>query len=146
MNKHFLLPMISILLLLSVAGCSSGSDEKVTLYEMESFFQTKQGSAIVITDRSIVELFRRTHDEAIKNFGVSDMLPPHYKVELQGLTYLLWLYEEAGVLQNIDNRHTTYSIRKTAIPQLNEVIKSYYPNTTANDATANAITGMSANE
>ena len=117
------------ILFLSFTGCSFGGDEKVILYEMESYDRTKQGSKRVITDVKIIDIFERAQNEAVKQFGIADMLPPHYKVVLRDMSYFLWLYEEdnAGRTMNVNNTHTVYSIDKKSLNELSEALRVYFP-------------------
>ena len=121
--------MMCAILFLSFTGCSFGGDEKVILYEMESYDRTKQGSKRVITDVKIIDIFERAQNEAVKQFGIADMLPPHYKVVLRDMSYFLWLYEEdnAGRTMNVNNTHTVYSIDKKSLNELSEALRVYFP-------------------
>lgn len=117
---------LCLIVLSLVIGCSSDTVDHVYLYEMESFSETKMGSLKVINESKDIDIFLAAISGSIKNAGISDMIDPHYKVELGEETYFLWIYKDSGTVMNLNDTHTTYSLTKKSVKEVNEVIKTHF--------------------
>lgn len=117
---------ILILFLFSlVSGCSPDKIEEVSLYKMKSFSETKMDSLKVITESKDIHILMEAINGASKNPGLSDMIDPHYKVQLGEETYFLWIYPDSGAVMNLNDTHTTYSLTEKSVKEITELIKRH---------------------
>lgn len=128
MKKYSILTVLFLFLLSSISACSSEIIDKVSLYEMESFSETKMDSKKVLTQTKDIDIFLAAISGASENPGISDMIDPHYKVELGEETYLLWIYKDSGTVMNLKDTHITYSLTEKSVKEVQEVIKIYFAN------------------
>ena len=122
--KHFL--FLSVIVLSLVSGCDSNTVDNVYMYEMESYSETKIDSKKGFTESKDIDIFLAAIRGASKNAGISDMIDPHYKVELGEETYFLWIYNGSGTVMNLNDTHTTYSLTEKAVNEISELIKSHF--------------------
>jgi hypothetical protein len=123
--KRYIVFCIAIILILStLIGCSNEKIEQINIYEMESFQETKQDSLKVIADKTDITIFNTAFKRAKKNPGIADMADPHYKVELGKETYFLWITEDSGTIENVNDTHTTYSLSKKSAKKVYQLLKS----------------------
>jgi len=93
---------------------------------MESFSETKMDSLKVITESKDIDIFLGTISGASQKPGLSDMIDPHYKVELGEETYFLWLYQDSGAAMNLNDTHITYKLTGKSVKEITELIKSHF--------------------
>ncbi|SEO66795.1 hypothetical protein SAMN05518847_109186 [Paenibacillus sp. OV219] len=98
----------------------------MTIYKMVSFQETKQDSLKVITDTTEISIIETAFKGASKNPGIADMADPEYKVELGNDTYFLWIREDAGTIEKINETSTTYSLSMKSAKEVYRLIMSYY--------------------
>ena len=126
MKKQILRCLITVLLLLVVSGCSTTTNEKVTIYEMISFSETNMESKKIITDLKDINILETSFNGASQNPGLTDMIDPNYKVELAEETYFLWINEISGTIMNVNDTHITYTLTEKSVKEVNEVIISHF--------------------
>ncbi|MBM7095243.1 hypothetical protein JSY36_05690 [Bacillus sp. H-16] len=114
-------PMFLLFALL-LSACSANVVE-VTLYEMNSFSDVNEDSALVVTDDDDIAIFTKAVNGAKKQRGVVDMDDPHFKVEIGEEAYFLWTGTEHGTVMNTDETHTIYSLSPRAAGQVNDWIR-----------------------
>lgn len=122
--KHYL--FLSVIVFSLVSGCDSNSFDNVYIYEMESFSETNIDSKKGLTDSKDKNAFLAAIRGASKNAGISDMIDPHYKVELGEETYFLWIYNGSGTVMNLNDTHTTYSLTVKSVKEISELIKNHF--------------------
>jgi hypothetical protein len=111
-----------------VFGCSSAGYDKINVYEMKSFEEITPNSLKVITNREDIQTIHMAVKGAKKHPGIADMADPHYKIDLGGRIYFLWVYEDSGTIMNTENTHTTYGLTKKAAANVYAIISSLYQN------------------
>lgn len=126
MKKQILRCLITALLLLAVSGCSTATNENVTIYEMISFSETNMESKKIITDLKEINILETSFNAANKNPGITDRIDPNYKVDLDNETYFLWINDDSGTIVNVNDTDTTYTLTEESIKEVNEVIISYF--------------------
>ncbi|RAP77237.1 hypothetical protein DL346_01675 [Paenibacillus montanisoli] len=127
MKRYIVFCSTAILILSSLLiGCTNEKIEQLNVYEMESFQETNLDSLKVIPDPTDISIFNTAFKRAKKNPGIADMADPHYKVELGKETYFLWITEESGTIENVNDTHTTYSLSKESAGEVYQLMKSYY--------------------
>jgi hypothetical protein len=109
-----------------VTGCANEKTNQIKIYKMKSFQEKEQNSLKVITNTAEISVFSRAFKHATKNPGIADMADPNYKVELGKETYFLWIADEAGTIENVNNTNTTYSLSKKSAEEVYQLMMSYY--------------------
>ena len=112
--------------ILLVTGCSSADMDKIDVYEMASFEETKPDSLKIITDREEINIIHKAFKGAKKNTGAADMADPHYKVDLGGRIYFLWIREDSGTIMNVGNTRTTYGLSKRSAGKVYGIITTLF--------------------
>ncbi|RNA66989.1 lipoprotein [Alteribacter keqinensis] len=115
-------PMFLLLFALLLSACSANVVE-VTLYEMNSFSDVNEDSAVVITDDEDISIFTKAVNGAKKQSGIVDMDDPHFKVDIGEESYFLWTGPESGTVMNTEDTHTIYSLSPRAAGQVNDWIR-----------------------
>ncbi|RIX59213.1 hypothetical protein D3P08_03385 [Paenibacillus nanensis] len=123
--RKFIAHCTAILLISSLIGCTNRQIDKINIYEMESFQETKNDSLKEITDTTDISVIVSAFKLAVKNSGIADMADPHYKVELGTETYFLWIAENSGTIENIKDTHTTYSLSEKSAREIYQLVRSY---------------------
>jgi len=126
MKKHIFICLITVLLLLVVSGCSTTTNEKVSIYEMISFSETNMESKKIITDLKDINILETSFNGASKNPGITDRIDPNYKVDLDNETYFIWINDDSGTIVNVNDTDTTYTLTEESVKEVNEVILSHF--------------------
>lgn len=119
---------LCLIVLFLQSGCSSDTVDHVYLYEMESFSETKIDSKVEITQLNDIDIFHAAISGASQNPGISDIIDPHYKVELGEETYFLWIYQDSGTVMNLNDTHITYKLTGESVKEITGLIKSHFSN------------------
>ncbi|GEN52251.1 hypothetical protein [Halobacillus faecis] len=117
--------MRSFFLFLAVflASCSPLSARmpgEVTIHEMESFEEEKQGEAFVISDKVDIRKFQAGIWGTGKETGAVDLPHPEFSFTLGKESYFLWL--ESGFIMNRKNTHILYRLKERDRGNLKRVI------------------------
>lgn len=123
-KQRFICYIITLMFL--VSACSSEDNDKVKIYEMLSFTETKVDSMKEITDSADVNILLTAFKSASENMGIADMEVPHYKVDFGNRAYFLWINEDSGIIMDVENTHITYSLSESSIQNINKIINSHY--------------------
>ncbi|MGG0643525.1 hypothetical protein ABE021_06250 [Sporosarcina gallistercoris] len=124
MNRSVLLSITLIAILLVIGGCNTGIEkvDEVSIHEMESFSEVKEDTLVTFTDENEIKKFKKAISGAKKQPGVVDMADPHYKVELGGKSFFLWLSQDHGTIMKVENTNTIYSLKKKSVSDMNELL------------------------
>ncbi|MDW0118639.1 hypothetical protein QTL97_17070 [Sporosarcina thermotolerans] len=122
MKRLPLLLIAGVFTLFFVSGCSSKNNQKVVVYEMESFSDIKKDSLTSFTDPEVVNDFVKAFNNAVKMIGIVNMADPEYKVEIGEESYFLWINEERGTIMNLNDTHTIYTLSKSSAKKINELL------------------------
>ncbi|AZN42628.1 hypothetical protein [Paenibacillus albus] len=123
---RFLMFVLLFAVVFAVTGCTHEKIQQISFNKMKSFKEMEQNSLKVISDTDDISVFSKAFKYAKKNAGIADMADPQYKVKLGKETYFLWITEEAGTIENVNNTNTTYSISKKSAGEVYQLIMSYY--------------------
>ncbi|GLX68017.1 hypothetical protein [Paenibacillus glycanilyticus] len=106
----------------AMTGCTSEKIQQIIVYKMISFQETDQISVKVFRDSSDISVFSKAFKHATKNSGIADMADPQYKVEMGKETYFLWLTDEAGTIENVNNTNVTYTLSKKSAGEVYQLL------------------------
>ncbi|WP_262176656.1 hypothetical protein [Saccharococcus sp. Marseille-Q5394] len=122
MKRLSLFLIAVVFTLFFVGGCSSKNNQKVDVYEMDSFSDIKKDSLTSFTDSEIVNDFVKAFNNAVKMPGIVNMAEPEYKVEFGEESYFLWINEDSGTIMNLNDTHTIYTLSKSSAKTINELL------------------------
>ncbi|WP_406944316.1 hypothetical protein ACJA3J_13315 [Halobacillus sp. SY10] len=106
--------------LTSCSPLSAHIPEKMTILEMESFEEKKQGKAYVITDKEDIRKFQSGIWGARKESGAVDLDEPDLSFTLNKESYFLWL--DSGIIMNQANTHTLYILKERDHENIKRII------------------------
>ena len=103
--------VLVIIILLALGACSTTGPEKVDVYEMPSFTESKQKTLVSsFTDSETVNVFDEAFKIAVKEPGIVDIIEPRYQVKVDEKTYFLWIDKDYGIIMDPKDTHTIYSL------------------------------------
>lgn len=89
---------------------------------MESFSGIKEDSAIDYTTAAEIKVFQQALKTAVKQPGIVNIIDPPYKVNIGEESYFLWVSETSGIIMNIKDTHTIYSLTEKSTREVYETV------------------------
>ncbi|SFL41080.1 hypothetical protein SAMN04487943_101414 [Gracilibacillus orientalis] len=104
---------------------SCSLQNKVTIFEMESFEKIKVDTALDITDEEEIKVFDKAVKSANREPGVVDVSDPDYKFEYGKKSYFLWISAGSGSVMKTSNTNTIYTLEKDSAKQVFDITDNY---------------------
>jgi hypothetical protein len=119
------IPLFSFycLLIFLLQSCSTNHIERVDIYIMNDFSNTKENSHFVYEDPEVILLFETAIDHAKQEPGIVDIVEPEYKFVLGEESYFLWISREHGTIMNVEDTHRVSSLTKKSAQGIYQLLK-----------------------
>lgn len=124
MKKLIVKFLVLFVFILVIVGNSKSHEniDKVNVYKTKSFSAIEEDLLITLTDSKEVKNFIKAINNVKREPGIVNMADPEYKVELGDNSYFLWISEEDGIIMNLNDTNTIYTLSKNSAKTINELL------------------------
>ena len=138
--RRILLCFAVLIMFVSISGCLA--DRSVTLdgkeviqvniSDFEGFGYVNPDTTTVFADNNSMSIFLKAIGSANRIEGILDVAYAHYNFNVifkdgSNKGYHLWLYEESGMIMEVNDTHIGYELSEDSVDALNRLIKASQP-------------------